>query len=126
MDAVHPTQSTKLSYSWICKSERKTVETTGSRTRMNIIGALNINNIACTVVREYPQINSENICQFFIAIRQMYPASQKVHLILDGAPYHRTSLIQDWAFVMNVTDCIQIISWHCFEIPRCLRRSISF
>ncbi|WP_031280549.1 IS630 family transposase [Photorhabdus temperata] len=102
MDAVHPTQSTKLSYGWLRKGERKAVETTGSRTRMNTIGALNLNDIARTVTREYQQINNETVCQFFIAIRQTYPVSQKMHLILDGAPYHRTWLVQDWAFVMNI------------------------
>ncbi|WP_272166427.1 IS630 family transposase, partial [Vibrio diabolicus] len=40
MDAVHPTQSTKLSYGWIRKGQDKVIETTGSRTRLNIIGAL--------------------------------------------------------------------------------------
>lgn len=38
MDAVHPTQSTKLSYGWIRKGEDKLIETTGSRTRLNLIG----------------------------------------------------------------------------------------
>lgn len=102
MDAVHPTQSTKLSYGWLRKGEKKAVETTGSRTRLNIIGALNLNDIAATITREYPTINAENICRFFIAIRETYPLSQKVCLILDGAPYHRTQQVKDWAYVMNI------------------------
>lgn len=102
MDAVHPTQSTKLSGGWIRRGERKPVKTTGSRTRMNIIGALCLNDIARTVTGDYTQINARNICEFFIAIRQTYPVRQKVHLILDGAPYHRDSLVQDWAVVMNI------------------------
>lgn len=102
MDAVHPTQSTKLSGGWIRRGERKPVKTTGSRTRMNIIGALCLNDIARTVTGDYVQINARAICEFFIAIRQTYPVRQKVHLILDGAPYHRASLVQDWAVVMNI------------------------
>lgn len=102
MDAVHPTQSTKLSCGWIRKGERKAVKTTGSRTRLNIISALSVNDLARTVTRDYPQINADAICRFFIAVRQTYPVSQKVHLILDSAPYHRASLVRDWAFVMNI------------------------
>ncbi len=102
MDAVHPTQSTKLSGGWIRRGERKPVKTTGSRTRMNIIGALCLNDIARTVTCDYAQINARTICAFFIAIRQTYPVRQKIHLILDGAPYHRASLVQDWAVVMNI------------------------
>lgn len=64
MDAVHPTQSTKLSYGWLRKGEKKAVETTRSRTRLNIIGALNLNDIAATITREYPTINAENFCRF--------------------------------------------------------------
>lgn len=41
IDAVHPSQSTKLSYGWIRKGQLKVVETTGSRTRLNLMGALN-------------------------------------------------------------------------------------
>ena len=33
IDAVHPTQATKISYGWIRKGHRKAVETTGSRTQ---------------------------------------------------------------------------------------------
>lgn len=44
MDAVHPTQSTKLSYGCIRKGQDKVIETTGSRTRLNIVGALPLQN----------------------------------------------------------------------------------
>ncbi len=42
-----------------------------------------------------------HIAEFFIAIRETYPVSQKVHIILDGAGYHRSELVKDWAYVMN-------------------------
>ncbi|OHV51718.1 hypothetical protein BB987_16225 [Photorhabdus temperata] len=38
----------------------------------------------------------------FIAIRETYPISQKVHIILDGASYYRSELVKDWAYVMNI------------------------
>ncbi len=38
IDAVHPTQATKIGYGWIRKGQRKAVKTTGSRTRLNIMG----------------------------------------------------------------------------------------
>lgn len=78
------------------------VETTGSRTRLNIMGALNLNDIGSTVVREYDSINSLNIARFFIAIRETYPIRKKVHIILDGAGYHRADLVKEWEYVMNI------------------------
>jgi len=40
MDAVHPTQASKLSYGWMRTGQTKHVETTGSRTRLNIVAAI--------------------------------------------------------------------------------------
>lgn len=102
IDGVHPTQGTKLAYGWMPKGRKTIVETTGSRTRLNIMGALNLNDIGSTVIREYDTINSLNIGKFFIAIRETYPITQKVHIILDGAGYHRSELVQEWAYVMNI------------------------
>lgn len=101
IDGVHPTQGTKLAYGWMPKGQKTVVKTTGSRTRLNIMGALNLNDIGSTVVREYDSINSLNIGRFFIAIRETYPVTQKLHIILDGAGYHRAELIKEWAYVMN-------------------------
>ncbi|CAM3630352.1 transposase (fragment) [Xenorhabdus nematophila ATCC 19061] len=104
IDAVHPTQSTKLSYGWM-KSGRENgnvVETTGSRPRLNIMGALNLQRIEETVLREYPTMNSENIVLFFQAIRATYPLSQKGHIILDGAGYHRAEVVKSAAKELNI------------------------
>ncbi|WP_143706623.1 IS630 family transposase, partial [Xenorhabdus innexi] len=70
IDATHPTQSTKLSYGWMKRGREhvKVVETTGSRTRLNLMGALNLHRIEETVIREYPTINAENVVLFFHAI----------------------------------------------------------
>ena len=102
IDGVHPSQGTKLAYGWIPKGRKTVVETSGSRTRLNLMGALNLNDIGNTVIREYDTINAENIARFFIAVRKTYPVQQKIHIILDGAGYHRSSLVKDWAYVMNI------------------------
>ncbi|ERK07675.1 Mobile element protein [Serratia fonticola AU-P3(3)] len=66
------------------------------------MGALNLNDIGSTLIRECDSINSLNIGRFFIAIRETYPVSQKVHIILDGAGYQRPELVKEWAYVMNI------------------------
>ncbi|HBR1664032.1 TPA: transposase [Klebsiella pneumoniae] len=86
---------------WIGSGERIPVKITGSLTRMNIIVVLCLNNIARTVTGYYPLINARNVCEFFIAIRQIYLVRHKVYLITDRAPYHQASLVQDWSVVMN-------------------------
>lgn len=103
IDGVHPTQGTKLAYGWVPTGKAATaVKTGGSRTRLNIMGALNLNDIGRTVIREYDKINSHNIARFFIAIRETYPIKQKVHIILDGAGYHRSEQVKTWAYLLNI------------------------
>ena len=103
MDAVHPTQSTKLSYGWIRKGQDKLIETTGSRTRLNLTGALPLEDIGATVTETYDTINSESIVRFFWKLKkEHYPLEEKVHLVLDGAAYHRTELVKDAAKVLNI------------------------
>lgn len=103
IDGVHPTQGTKLAYGWMPAGKKAhVVETTGSRTRLNLMGALNLNDMGKTVIREYDKINSHNIARFFIALRETYPIKQKVHVILDGAGYHRTEQVKTWAYLLNI------------------------
>lgn len=103
IDAVHPTQATKISYGWIHKGQRKAVKTTGSRTRVNIMGALNLKTPEHPLICEYKTINEYNVSRFFNEIRRVYPDyRQKVHVILDGAGYHRSRLVKDWAEVVNI------------------------
>ncbi len=103
IDGVHLMQGTKLAYGWMPAGKKAhVVETTGSRTRLNIMGALNLNDISRTVIREYDKINSQNIARFFIAVRERYPIKQKVHIILDGAGYHRREQVKTWAYLLNI------------------------
>ena len=101
MDAVHPTQATKLSYGWIRTGQTKHVETTGSRTRLNIVGAIQLGNIAETVTAQYETINGESIIDFMTKLRGQY-GSKTVHLILDRSGYHRSMLVAEKAVELNI------------------------
>lgn len=103
IDGVHPTQATKISYGWIRKGQKKAVKTTGSRTRLNIMGALNLKALTSPLICEYKTLNEYNVSRFFNEIRKVYPDyNQKIHVILDGAGYHRSQLVKDWAEVVNI------------------------
>ena len=103
MDAVHPTQSTKLSCGWIRKGQDKLIETTDSRTRVNLIGALSLKNISATITDTYETIDSESIVRFFWKLKkEHYPLEQAVHIVLDGATYHRSEMFRNAAKVLNI------------------------
>lgn len=102
MDAVHPTQATKISYGWIRTGQDKSIETTGSRTRINLLGAVALDDIAGAIVNEYEFVNSETIVQFFGQLREKYPQNHKLHLILDGAGYHIANVVKNAAVSLNI------------------------
>ena len=89
-DGVHPTMATKITYGWIRKGTDKPIATVASRTRMNLMGALNLQTMGI-VYRSYETINSCAMNEYFTALRTAYTAATKIHLILDRGPYN-TSL----------------------------------
>jgi len=102
IDAVHPTQATKISNIWIKTGEDKPIETTGSRTRLNIVGAIELKDIGAAIINRYDTVNSENMQHFFEKIKAQYPKNKLIHLILDGAGYHRAKDLISKAEELNI------------------------
>lgn len=86
-DGVHPTMATKVSYGWIRKGVDKPIAATASKTRMNLLGALNLQTMEVTV-REYETLDQEAMADYLGQIRQTYPKASKIHMILDRGPYN--------------------------------------
>jgi hypothetical protein len=68
MDAVHPTKATKatkITAGWIRTCSAKAIKTTGSRTRINILGAIRLGHLQGVVIEEYQKtVNGESIIDF--------------------------------------------------------------
>jgi len=90
MDACHPSMATKVTHGWIKKGIDKPIETTASRTRMNLIGALNLSNLSKPVVASYSTVDGESIVDFLKQIRRYSGVKGTIYLVLDQAGYHRT------------------------------------
>ncbi|MCK5355244.1 MAG: IS630 family transposase [Methyloprofundus sp.] len=102
IDAVHPTQATKVTSGWIKTGVDKPIETTGSRTRLNIIGAIQLGHLDKAVSHQYKTINSESIVDFFKQIKVNYASSSCIHIVLDGASYHRSIQVVNAAKELNI------------------------
>lgn len=101
IDAVHPTMATKISYGWIKKGVNKPIATTASRTRVNIIGAIELKTMAVT--NEFVEtVNADSIKSFFEKLRKTYPQAEKLHIILDQSGYHRSHAVKEAALVYNI------------------------
>jgi len=96
-DAVHPTMATKTSYGWIKKGTRKIIKTTGSRTRMNIIGAINLATMDISKKSDCKTVNSEEIGKFFDIVRDKYKDAPKIHIILDNSGYNKSAKTKEYA-----------------------------
>jgi transposase len=94
-DGVHPTMETKISRGWVYKGIDKLIPTTASRTRMNIMGAIELKTMN-VVSQEYKTINGESITSFLSKIKKAYPNAPKIHIILDQAGYHRSQEVQEY------------------------------
>ena len=102
IDAMHPTQATKVSCGWIRKGQDKPLATTGSRTRLNLIGAIDLNNLTAAHVKRYEKVNSETIQAFFTELRACNNGDKRIHIILDGAGYHRAIDVKKKAKELNI------------------------
>lgn len=102
MDATHPTQATKVSCGWIRTGVDKPIETTGSRTRLNVVGAIRLNHLQEAITQQYATVNGESIIDFFMLIREQYTTDKPIHLILDGAGYHRSKAVKSKAEELGI------------------------
>lgn len=89
-DGVHPTMATKVTYGWIKKGTEKPIETTASRTRINLFGTINLKDMSL-VIEQYDTINSASITDYLKKLKEHYPTAPKIHLILDQGSYNTSA-----------------------------------
>lgn len=99
-DAVHPTMATKISHGWIKTGINKPIKTTASKTRANIVGAINLSSM--DLISDFKEtVNSETMGEFFQKICDFYK-NQKVHLILDNGRYNTSKAIKEKAKELGI------------------------
>jgi transposase len=89
IDAVHPTLNSEASYGWIEKGAEYQIQSNSGRTRANILGALNPNEVTDIITTEYKTINSEWAVDFIEEIGRRNPEAKKIRLFSDNAGYFK-------------------------------------
>ena len=75
----------------------KPIATTASRTRVNIVGAIELSTM--TVTSEFVEtVNAGTISRFFAKLKAGYPQAEKLHIILDQSGYHRSHAVKEQQF----------------------------
>lgn len=102
MDACHPSMVTKITHGWIKKGQSKAIETSGSRTRINLIGALDLGELSKPVVGSYSTVDSESIIDFLNQLRKHTHVPGKIYLVLDRAGYHCSAEVKKASKALNI------------------------
>lgn len=94
-DGVHPEHNVHATKAWIKKGEQKRIPTNTGRKRLNINGALNIDNMAA-VVHYAETLNAQTTMELFDKIQAAYPDKKRIHLIIDNARYYKNRELQKY------------------------------
>lgn len=92
-DGVHPEHNVHATKAWIKKGEQKRIPTNTGRKRLNINGALNIEQMS-TVVHFAETLNAQTTRELFDKIQAAYPDKRKIHLVVDNARYYKNKELQ--------------------------------
>lgn len=101
MDSAHPTMATKVVCGWIKKGVDKPIAQTASRTRVNVMGAIELKKMNVVSCRP-DYVNAETTVAFFEQLKTAYPHAPKIHVILDQSGYHRSQLVRDKALERGI------------------------
>lgn len=92
IDAAHPHHNNQSFYGWIYKGEEKAIKTNTGRKRVNLNGALNLDNLAITVLTE-ETINTHAMMRLILKLEEKQPAGE-IYLIVDNASYNHSYELQ--------------------------------
>ena len=101
MDSAHPTMATKVVCGWIRKGVDKPIAQTASRTRVNVMGAIELTSMNVVSCRP-DYVNAETTVAFFDQLKAAYPIAPSIHIILDQSGYHRSLLVREEALKRNI------------------------
>jgi transposase len=96
VDSTHPTHNTQLSYGWILKGKAndKFIKTNNGRGRLNLNGALSLNDKS-TIILDEKTVNSESTIRLLDVISHKQKHG-KAYIILDNASHHHAKIVRGW------------------------------
>ena len=92
VDASHPHHNNRPFYGWIYKGEEKAIKTNSGRKRINLNGALNLEDMDITVLSE-ETINSHAMMRLILHLEEKQPTGE-LYLIADNARYNHSYELQ--------------------------------
>lgn len=95
MDGAHPQHNSVAAYGWIKKGTHKEIKSNSGRQRININGAINIENLKASV--HYGEsINAQSTIALFKKIDRANKNADKIYVIADNARYYKCKIVDDY------------------------------
>jgi len=94
IDATHPQHNNMPHYGWIYKGETKTIKGNTGRKRLNLNGALSLDNMDITVLDEVT-VNSESMIRLFTRLEEKQPDGD-IWAIVDNASYNHSKQVKQF------------------------------
>ncbi len=106
-DAVHPDHQVRPAHGWFYKDDNPTVLANSGRKRVNIHGALCLENFDAPFV-EAEKINADTTIALFERLEASNKNKRVIHVILDNAKYHHAAKVREW---LEKPECRIRIIW---------------
>ena len=94
-DAVHPEYQSRPAHGWMRRGDKLAVRRGKGRQRMNLMGALNLENGDLQMV-ETLKMSTQTTIDLLAKLERANPDKRVIHVILDRAPVHRGEAVRDW------------------------------
>lgn len=94
-DASHPQHNTMTAYGWIHKGDIKTIKANTGRERINLNGAVCLENMKVTIIQEEGRINTEAMKRLFIRLETDQKTGE-IYIIVDNARYNHSKHIKEY------------------------------
>ena len=94
-DGVHPSHNVHATKAWIKRGEQKLIPTNTGRARLNINGALNVQDMT-TVTHFAKTLDTQTTMELFDKIQAAYPDKRVIHLVVDNATYYKNALLRKY------------------------------
>ena len=95
VDAVHPQHNTMAAYGWIKQGEKREIQTSSGRERLNLHGAINAETFEMTVI-ESKTVDADSTIQLLEMLENKYAVATAIFVILDNARYHYSKMVQEF------------------------------
>ena len=95
MDAAHPQHNSVACYGWIKKGKIKELKSNTGRQRLNINGAINIENMS-SVVGYSKSVNAQSTISLLKKIESRHPEAESIYTICDNARYYRSRKVKEF------------------------------